>query len=115
MLALLPRRELYDHIAGSGHASPFGSRDWTPPPAPPSSAAAPSAPVAPPLPFAYLGKALRGGQWEVYLAQGETTLIVRPQMVIEGRYRVEAIAPPILSLRYLPLNQTQQINIGVLD
>jgi len=116
VLALLPRSELYDHIAGTGHASPFGSRDWTPPPpAAPSADAAPAAAVAPPLPFAYLGKALRGGQWEVYLAQGQTTVIVRAQTVIDGRYRVEAIAPPTLSLLYLPLNQMQQINIGVLD
>lgn len=115
VLSLIPRSELFDHIAGSGHASPFGSRDWTPAPAPAPASAAPATPVAPPLPFAYLGKALRGGQWEVYLAQGDTSLIVRPQMVIEGRYRVEAIAPPLLTLRFLPLNQIQQINIGVLD
>jgi hypothetical protein len=28
---------------------------------------------------------------------------------------VDAIAPPHLTLTYLPLNQVQQLNIGVLD
>jgi hypothetical protein len=30
-------------------------------------------------------------------------------------YRVDAIAPPILTLTYLPLNQVQQLNLGVFD
>jgi hypothetical protein len=35
--------------------------------------------------------------------------------VIDGIYRVDAIAPPTLTLTYLPLNQVQQLNIGVFD
>lgn len=99
----------------------FGRRDWNPPPPPPdaaaiaAAAAPPPPPMAPPLPFTYLGKAVADGAWEVYLARGDKTFIVRDNMVIEGTYRVDAITPPNLTLTYLPLNQVQQLNIGVLD
>ena len=71
--------------------------------------------MAPPLPFTYLGKAAENGHWEVFLAIRDKTYVVRDKMVIDGIYRVDAIAPPNLTLTYLPLNQVQQLNIGVLD
>lgn len=93
----------------------FLSQDWNPPPsAPPPPPPAPP-PSAPPLPFTYIGKAVSDGAWEVYLARSGATYIVRSNMVIDGTYRVDAITPPTLKLTYLPLNQVQQINIGVLD
>jgi hypothetical protein len=108
-----------DDEAMGGPGDVFGRRDWTPPPPPqPKLTAeqlAPPPPSAPPLPFTYLGKAAADGSWEVFLARGDKTYIVRNNMVIDGTYRVDAIAPPNLTLTYLPLNQVQQINIGVLD
>jgi hypothetical protein len=92
----------------------FARRDWTPP-APPSAPAPVPAPVAPPPPFAVIGKAVADGMWEVYLGQGERTHLVRIGTVIDGTWRVDAIAPPTLTLTYLPLNQVQQLNIGVFD
>ena len=72
--------------------------------------------MAPPLPYTFLGKAMSDGVWEVFLARGpDRTLIVRNQMVLDGAYRVDAIAPPVMKLTYLPLNQVQQLNIGVAD
>ncbi len=98
-------------------ASLFGAKDWTPPPPPPprQSVQPAPAPSAPPLPFTVLGKSWGDGQWEVFLAQGERTVIVRAKLVIDGVYRVDAIAPPTLTLTYLPLNQVQQLNIGVFN
>jgi hypothetical protein len=96
----------------------FVSHDWTPPPPPPARVAPappPPPPSAPPLPFTYIGKAFENGAWEVYLARGARTYIVQPKTVIDGTYRVDAIAPPILTLTYLPLNQVQQLNIGAFD
>jgi len=123
ILRLQPRATLIgdddDKLGAPGDL--FGRRDWTPPPPPPDPAAKaaaalpPPPPMAPPLPFTYLGKAVADGAWEVYLARGDKTFIVRDQMVIEGTYRVDAITPPNLTLTYLPLNQVQQLNIGVLD
>ncbi|GGE67525.1 hypothetical protein [Massilia psychrophila] len=107
-------------VAGEGSAGrdAFASHDWTPPPPkppPPSPPPPPPPPSAPPLPFTFLGKAVSNGQWEVFLARGSETLIVRDKMVLDGVYRIDAIAPPGMTMTYLPLNQVQQLNIGVLD
>ncbi|MDQ1815217.1 hypothetical protein RBA41_18110 [Massilia sp. CCM 9210] len=97
----------------------FGSQNLNPPPPPPpvdnTPPPPPPPPSAPPLPFVYIGKAVGEGAWEVFLARGDKTYIVRNKMVIDGIYRVDAIAPPTLTLTYLPLNQVQQLNIGVFD
>ena len=123
ILRLTPRATLIgnsDEAMGAGE-DVFGRRDWNPPPPPPppvdtlAKPPPPPPPMAPPLPFVYLGKAAAAGSWEVFLAIGEKTYIVRDKMVIDGVYRVDAIAPPTLTLTYLPLNQVQQLNIGVLD
>ncbi len=122
ILALVPRATLVgegDEAMG-GAADVFGRQDWTPPPPPPppqsqTAVAPPPPPMAPPLPFTYLGKAAENGRWEVFLAIGDKTYVVHDKMVIDGMYRVEQIAPPNLTLTYLPLNQVQQLNIGVLD
>ena len=123
ILRLLPRAILIgngDEALGAGQDL-FGSRDWNPPPAAPTVAdnaaaqAPPPPPSAPPLPFSELGKAAANGSWEVFLAIGDKTYIARDKMVIDGTYRVDAIAPPTMTFTYLPLNQVQQLNIGVLD
>ncbi|NHZ96933.1 hypothetical protein [Massilia sp. CCM 8734] len=100
-------------------AGVFGSQNLNPPPAAPpvdnTPPPPPPPPSAPPLPFVFIGKAVGEGAWEVFLARGDKTYIVRNKMVIDGVYRVDAIAPPTLTLTYLPLNQVQQLNIGVFD
>lgn len=123
ILTLIPRATLIgnDDEALGANGDLFGRRDWNPAPPPPdaaaqaAAAAPPPPPMAPPLPFTFLGKAVADGSWEVFLARGDKTFVVRDKMVIEGTYRVDAIAPPNLTLTYLPLNQIQQLNIGVLD
>jgi hypothetical protein len=124
ILALVPRESLIgdsdtqfaqaENGAG-GQGDPFGRHDWTPPPPPPAPAAAPPPPMAPPLPFTFIGKSLAGGAWEVYLTRGERTYVVHDKEVIDGTYRIDAIAPPVMTLTYLPLKQIQQLNIGVFD
>jgi len=120
ILALIPREALIgdadDQFRQDGDPV-FARQDWTPPPPPPAPAAPapPPPPSAPPLPFTFIGKSVAGGAWEVYLARGDRTYVVRDKTVIDGTYRVETIAPPLLVLTYLPLNQVQQLNIGVFD
>jgi hypothetical protein len=118
ILALVPRETLIgdgDAQFRQGEHGVFGRQDWTPPPPPPQPAPPPPPPSAPPLPFTVIGKSVADGAWEVYLARGDRTYVVRDKAVIDGTYRVDAIAPPILTLTYLPLNQVQQLNIGVFD
>lgn len=116
ILALQSRETL---IAGAGNGQPadglFISQSWTPPPPPPPKPLPPPPPTAPPLPFAYLGKKAEDGIWEVYLARGDQTFIVREQTVIDGTYRVDSVKPPTISLTYLPLNQMQTFAIGGTD
>ena len=117
ILALLPRSEVAgeDGDTLGGADGVFQSQNWTPPPpkmavtvAPP-----PPPPMAPPLPFVYLGKVAADGAWEVFLSRADKTYIVRAHTVIDGAYKVVTIAPPVMTLTYLPLNQLQQLNIGV--
>ncbi|MEW7850589.1 hypothetical protein AB2N08_18020 [Massilia aurea] len=117
---LIPRETLIgaegDRFGDSENAL-FARHDWTPAPPPPSNAPppAPPPPMAPPLPFKYIGKSLQDGVWEIYLARNDRTYLVRDGATIDGAYRVDAIRPPTLTLTYLPLDQVQQLNIGVFD
>jgi len=121
---LVPRAQLVgdagDATFGAGEGV-FLGQNWNPPPPAPTAAeraaanAPPPPPVAPPLPFNYFGKAVQDGAWEVYLARGDKTYVVRNSTVIDGAYRIDRIAPPLLTVTYLPLNQVQQINIGAID
>lgn len=110
---------IWDGLKGRQAGALFNSQSWTPPPPPPPKIQLPPLPppppMAPPLPFTYLGKKIEDGVWEVYLARGEKTIIVRPQSVIEGTYQVDAITPPTLSLTYIPLKQVQRLTIGGTD
>lgn len=120
ILRLTPRALLVGESGEATFASGegvFQGQSWNPPPPPPPpvSNAPPPPPMAPPIPFTVLGKAAADGAWEVYLARGDKTYVVKTQTVIDGTYRVDKIAPPLMSVTYLPLNQVQQINIGVLD
>jgi hypothetical protein len=118
ILALVPRETLIgdsDEQFRQGDNAVFGRQDWTPPPPPPPAPPPPPPPSAPPLPFTFIGKSVADGAWEIYLARGDRTYVVRDKTVIDGVYRVDAIAPPVLTLTYLPLNTVQQLNIGVFD
>jgi hypothetical protein len=105
-----------DRLGAGAHAL-FNTRMLVPPlpSAAPPQADIPPLPNTPPMPFTYIGKQLAAGRWEVYLARGDDTLIVRDQMVIDGAYRVDSIAPPNLTLVYLPLKLVQTLDIGNAD
>ncbi|CAB1369757.1 hypothetical protein [Denitratisoma oestradiolicum] len=87
----------------------FAPKDWTPPLPPPAPAGAPS---APPLPFMFLGKKLEAEQWQVFLGRDERTYVAVEGDTMDELYRIESIRPPILTLRYLPLQQLQTLSIG---
>ena len=68
--------------------------------------------LAPPLPFTYLGKLIIDGEVVVFVSTPERNFAVRKGDLINGTYRIDRIAPPTLSLTYLPLNEKQTLEIG---
>lgn len=83
----------------------FAKQSWfvPPPPSPPS---------APPLPYTYLGKYIDGKETVVFLSTADQNLVVRKGDVLDGNYRIDDIAPPTMTITYLPLNQKQTLEIG---
>lgn len=55
---------------------------------------------------------MEAGEWIVFLANQDRTYTIKTDTVIESNYRVEKIAPPMLTLTYLPLKQQQTLAIG---
>lgn len=116
--ALTPRDQLFakaDDIPGTAKLpirDLFSTRSWNPPPAPLPQAQPAPLPAAPPAPYSFLGKKLEGDAWEVFLAKGEQTFVARMNQVIENDWRVDKIAPPTLTLIYLPLGLPQILSIG---
>jgi hypothetical protein len=98
--------------AEPGH-DPFTASSWLPPPPPPPppEPVVEPPPTAPPLPFSFLG-ALDGNapQPQVFLGSGERLLIVSRGDVIDGQYRVDAIATEGITFTYLPLHMKQVLS-----
>ena len=97
-------------------AAAFFTHDWTPPPPPPPPPPPAAAPQAPALPFTFIGKQRdETGEWIIFLADQERTYTVKANTLIESSYRVGKIAPPTLTLTYLPLQQQQTLAIGAAE
>lgn len=121
ILALVPRSKLISigHVDLNGKkvgatATIFGAQSWVPPPpvvVKPLHPPPPPPPVAPPLKLVFIGKKFEEGVWEVYLALGDITYVVRKNSVIEHVYRVDTITPNLVMLTYLPYNLPQRLNI----
>lgn len=67
------------------------------------------------MPFAFVAKQFDNGHWIVFLARQERTYMVRAGETIEANYRVDKIAPPYMTMTYLPLNQVQTLAIGAAE
>ncbi|MBY0579207.1 MAG: hypothetical protein K2P57_09175 [Burkholderiales bacterium] len=70
-------------------------------------------PVAPPLPFVYIGKMIdSGNKVIVFLADQGRIYTVSEGDRINGNYRVDAVKAPSMTLTYLPLEIKQTLQIG---
>jgi hypothetical protein len=110
---------------GDPDSDPFGPRSFRPPPPKPkpmamqgangefAQAPPPPPPQAPPLPFAYMGKLAEDRNTTVFLTAGDRNLVVKPGDVIDNTYRLEEVTDSAVVLTYLPMNQRQQLAIGV--
>jgi hypothetical protein len=116
ILALQSRPDLPGMSGENLENGLFSSKVWVKPPPPQSNTPEATAQAtAPALPFTYLGKKSSNGQIEVYLASGDDVLVAHENDLLRKNYRVKAINPPNLTLVYLPLNQIQQLSIGVIN
>ena len=75
---------------------------------------APPAPVAPPLPFTFVGIVEQGaGKPQAFLSKGDALLIVTAGDQIENNtYRVDSLSPSAVVLTYLPMGQQQTLKVS---
>jgi hypothetical protein len=113
-LAQLAHRVVQQTVA----SSLFAAHSWyVPPPAPPPAPVLapppPPKPVAPPLPFAYMGSYAPQGTAPVFfLTQGDRVYSVHIGDTLDNTYSVDSFADGQLTFTYKPLNQQQQLMTG---
>jgi hypothetical protein len=97
----------------------FAAHSWyvAPPPPPPVEVSiAPVEavkPVAPPLPFTYMGSyAPNGAKPVFFLTQGDRVYDVHIGDTLDGTYTVDSFTNGALVFTYKPLNQQQQLTTG---
>lgn len=114
--ALSPRAlDLPDRDAGNHEIlQVFGGHTWyVPPPPAPVVYAPPAKPVAPPLPFTYLGRFVEsGGKPVYYLVKGDRAYDVRIGETLDGTYTLDGDDNGSLLFTYLPLKERQSLGVG---
>lgn len=109
LAAVLPR---------SAQPAPAGNpfaviADPRPPQAGAVVAAAPPPPPAPETPpYVYQGKQQQGGRWQVFLVRDEQVHIAQVGSILDRRWRVDGIQPPVLTFTDLDHSQRFSIPIG---
>jgi Cohesin domain len=86
-----------------------------PPPPPPPKPAEPPAPapvVAPPVPYRFAGKVLKGGEEEILVSKGEFVFPVKAGDTLDGMYKIESIGNSSIELVYLPLGTRDRIMVS---
>jgi hypothetical protein len=118
-LQMAPPEPATDAVrAGAAVTNVFAATSWQAAPAPPPSVVAPpvalvpAAPVAPPLPFRYIGSYGDGGTQIVMLVKGDQLYLVAVGDTIDNAYRIERVSGTIVELTYLPLKLTQSLSTG---
>lgn len=75
----------------------------------------PPEPVAPPLPFSYLGKIVENGKVTVYVAKGDRSYLLKGGETIDGIYTVLSIDAQKVIFNYKPLATQQILMIGAMN
>lgn len=114
-LALAPRGALSGDVPDL-----FKTLSWyvpppPPPPPPPAPPPPPPVPVAPPLPFTFMGQLVENDRSQVMLVRDERLLTVRVGEDIDRNYRLESFKDRVLTFVYLPLDTRQTLNTGSLQ
>ena len=72
------------------------------------------APVAPPLPFSYMGKIIENGKLTVFLTRDDKTYAISAGDTIDHQYMVNAITAQRVDFTYIPLGQKQTMMTGAI-
>jgi hypothetical protein len=106
-------------VEQTASGSLFAAHSWyvAPPPPPPVAASTapvePVKPVAPPLPFTYMGSyAPKGAAPVFFLTQGDRVYDVHIGDTLDGTYTVDSFNNGQLVFTYKPLNTQQQLTTG---
>lgn len=95
---------------GESRSDLFSSYAWQP--SRPKSGAAPVTPTAPPMPYRFAGKVVRGDEYSIMLSKGDLVFPVKEGETLDGAYRVESIGDDRITLMYLPLRQRESIPVA---
>jgi len=99
-------------VAGRESVDVFAAKTWfvAPPPPPPRvvKLEPPPKPVAPTLPYTFMG---RLGDDVVYLVGAGRTYAVKGGEVLDERYRVDRVTASSVEFTYLPLDEKQVLNL----
>lgn len=98
---------------GAMRADLFPAQSWRPPPPPPPKQVIlpPPVPVAPPLPFQYLGRWKDGGKDVIFLAQGNRLLQAQVGDVLAG-WHLDQASDSALTFTWTPLDMQQTLRIA---
>lgn len=111
----LPQR---DRVVPDSKGKAFATLSWLPPPLPPRVVPPPPppppvVPVAPPLPFSFVGLLEQGSaRPQAFLSKGDVLFVVSAgEMLDGGTYRVDTLNAQQITITYIPLNTPQTLNI----
>jgi hypothetical protein len=108
VLALVPRRRLFESASASGPTIAFASTAWARPTTSASATTEPAAPDAPP--FTYVGRQLDGSRWLVLVADKDAApRAVQVGDVVDDDYRVASIGDDAMVVDYLPTHTQYSI------
>jgi hypothetical protein len=98
-------------------ASVFATSDWTPPkatlkPVESVEKAVAQEPQIPPVPFQVMGRYVENGKITVFLQYNDQNLVARVGDTLAESYKVEGLDGGVMTLRYLPMNVQQTLQIG---
>jgi hypothetical protein len=100
VVSALPARPALREIG----ADPFSPRAQQPPP---EARTPPRGPVAPPLPFRFVGRVYQDTGTQVFLARAAKVYAIKKGDVLDGEYRVDAIRGTELAFTHLPSGSRQ--------
>ena len=96
---------------GAPQNDPFARRSFAPPVQQVASAE-PAKPLAPPLPFRYMGRLIENGKTEVFVLRGDDIISIAPGQKIDADYRVDAVTETAIRMTYLPLKTRQSLELA---